>query len=421
LNKLHDVALIVPTRDRPDHVHRLLAYHAGSSDLQIVLGDGSRPENVTENRRIIDSFRGGRVDIIHYCDSQIEVGQNRLQEICGYFRRVAEAANLSSRPYIYIGADDDFVSPEFLSEATAFLDGNPDYSGVTGYLFSFGLDREGVAGNVVEKQFSALRSTARTEAGAVDRIAQHEATRATDLNYACVRRYAYDTISRAVTMLVERAQDQHDLTAPEVTTFTVLYVYELIADHVTLALGKVHWLPRVQRARHYHGNNLGPRLRSEYKVNLSDSFAATHWAVLVRFYIDAVVQTLIGKAGMEPSAARRVAVGALATRVGTKLSVEGKLRLLNEGANPDALPQRSRDSIGLDELRRLVRMVPGLRQLARAILSRIAKYGAPAPTLETLPSDVAALLNFLNQYRRPCGNNGILPSGKRPGADRRPQ
>jgi glycosyltransferase domain-containing protein len=406
---LRNVALIVPTRDRPDYVHRLLAYHARSHELQIVLGDGSRPENLIETKRIVDSFRGSGLDIIHYSTSQSESGQNRLQEICGYFGRLVGAASLSSRPYIYIGADDDFVSPEFLNEAAVFLDFNPGYSGVTGYLFSFWL---GEAGDVVERQFTQVRSTARTEESAVDRIAQHEATRATELNYACVRRNTYDKIAQALKMLAERAQDQHDLTAPGITTFTVLYVYELIADHVTLALGKVHWLPRVQHARHYHDTNLGKRLRDEYEVNLSDSFVASHWPALVEIYFDAVEQALIDMGGMEPAAARRVAVGALAMRVGTRLSHEGKRRLLEEGANSNELPQRFGDSVGLDELRRLVRMVPGMRQLARAVLNRVAKYGASAPTLEMLPTDVTELLNFLNQYRRSPGDNSVVSSGE---------
>jgi glycosyltransferase domain-containing protein len=393
---LRDVALIVPTRDRPDFVHRLLSYHAKSRGLQIILGDGSKPEQAAENQRIIQSFSGVDLDIIHYAPPQTATEQNRLQGICGYFERQVKAAGLSSRKYIYVGADDDFVSPEFLDEAAAFLDGNPDYSAVTGYLFSFRLDGRGVEGKVSERTFMPFQSTARPERRAADRIARYEAMQFTNLDSACVRRDVYDKVADVLLRLARRAQDPNDLTPPEITTFTTIYVYDLAADHLALACGKIHWLPRVQQARHHHDTNLGGKIRFEYKANLGDSFVASNWPGLISLYFDALGDALVGETGMDRASARRVAEGGLALRAGPRLSYEGKLRLAEQGDHPDELPREA----GGSDVRRLVRAIPGMRNLARAVYNRIAEFRAAPPKLEELPADVSALFEFLSRYRR---------------------
>jgi glycosyltransferase domain-containing protein len=405
---LRDVALIVPTRDRPHFVHRLLSYHAKSRGLQIILGDGSKPEQVGENRRIIQSFSDADLDIIHYVPSQTATEQNKLQGICSYFDRQVNAARLSSRKYIYVGADDDFVSPEFLGGAASFLDANPDFSAVTGYLFSFRLDGRGVDGNVSERTFTPFRSTARPERRAADRIARYEAMHFTNLDSACVRRDVYNKVADVLLRLAQRAQDPNDSTRPEITTFTTIYVYDLVADHLALAYGKIHWLPRVQQARHHHDTNLGGKIRFEYKANLGDSFVASNWPGLISLYFDALGDALVGEAGMDRAAARRVAEGGLALRAGPRLSYEGKLRLAEQGDAPDELP---RDAGGGD-LRRLIQVIPGMRSLARAVYNRIAEFRAAPPKPDVLPADVNALFEFLNQYRRTSGKCGLVATEK---------
>ena len=405
---LRDVALIVPTRDRPDFVHRLLSYHVKSRGLQIVMGDGSKPEQVAENRRIIQSFADSGLDIIHYVPSQTVVEQDGLQGICSYFQRQVNAAKLSPRKFIYVGADDDFVSPEFLSEAAAFLEANPDYSAVTGYVFSFRLDGRGVEGDVSERGFTPFRSTARAEHRAADRIARYEGMSFTNLDSACVRRNVYDKVGEVLLNLAQRAQDPNDSTRPEITTFTTIYVYDLVADHLALAYGKVHWLPRVQQARHHHDTNLGGRIRREYKANLGDSFVAPHWPSLIALYFDALGEALVGEAGVDRATARRIAEGGLALRAGPRLSYEGKLRLAEQGEGPEELPREA----GGSELRRLIRIIPGMRNLARAVYNRVAEFRAAPPKLEALPADVNALFEFLKQYRRASDRNGLVATEK---------
>jgi glycosyltransferase domain-containing protein len=400
---LRDVALMIPTRNRPHFVHRLLSYHAKSRDLQIIFADGSDPDEMIENKAIIKSFANGSLELIHQTRSPPVAAKDELAGLCGYFDRLANGAKLSPRRFIHISADDDFVSPEFLAEAAAFLDSNPEYIAVTGYVFAVRLDRPGAEGVVAESTFGPLRPTARGEPQAVDRIARYASMRVTELASACLRRTAFDTISQWWIEAVNRAQEPANNTSPKITTFTLLYVYGMIVDYLALTLGKVHWLPRVQMARQVHESNLGAKIRHEYDANLADSFLAAHWPVLVAVYLDAVTETLMRKEGLGREAARRIAEGGLALRAGARLVHEGTERLARSGADMGSMPPS-----GAGGIRDAVRSIPGARKLGRAVLRRIREWQSSSPKLVRLPDDVATILEFLNSYRR-------LPATSMPG------
>jgi glycosyltransferase domain-containing protein len=392
---LRDVALMIPTRNRPHFVHRLLSYHAKSRDLQIIFADGSDPERMIENQAIIKSFANGSLELIHHTLSSSSAAKDELAGLCGYFDRVVNGARLSLRRFIHISADDDFVSPEFLAEAASFLDGHPDYIAVTGYVFAVRLDRPGAEGVVAERTFGTLRPTPRVEPHAVDRIARYASMRVTELASACLRRTAFDTISQWWIEAVNRAREPANNTQPKITTFTLLYVYGLIVDYLALTLGKVHWLPRVQMARQVHESNLGAKIRFEYDANLADSFLATHWPALVAVYLDAVTETLMDREGLGREIARRIAEGGLALRAGARLVHEGTERLARSGADMASMPPS-----GSDGIRDAIRSIPGAGTLGRAVLRRIRKWRSSSPKLARLPDDVATILEFLDSYRR---------------------
>jgi glycosyltransferase domain-containing protein len=406
---LRDVALMIPTRNRPHFVHRLLSYHAKSRDLQIIFADGSDPDGMIENEAIIKSFANGSLQLIHQTPSPPVAAKDELAGLCGYFDRLINGAKLSPRRFIHISADDDFVSPEFLAEAAAFLDPNPEYIAVTGYVFGVRLDRPGAEGVVAESMLGPLRPTARAEPQAVDRIARYASMQVTELASACLRRTAFDAISQWWIEAVNRAQEPANNTSPKVTTFTLLYVYGLIVDYLALTLGKVHWLPRVQMARQVHESNLGAKIRFEYNANLADSFLAKHWPVLVAVYLDAVTETLVRKEGLPRDAARRVAEGGLALRAGARLVHEGAERLARSGADMGSMPPA-----GAGGIRDAIRSGPGARKLARAVLQRMREWRSASPKLARLPGDVATILEFLDGYRRlPAGSVPDVPGQAR--------
>jgi glycosyltransferase domain-containing protein len=392
---LRDVALMIPTRNRPHFVHRLLSYHAKSRDLQIIFADGSDPDGMIENRAIIKSFANGSLELIHHTPSSSSAPKDELAGLCGYFDRLVNGAKLSPRRFMHISADDDFVSPEFLAEAAAFLDANPEYVAVTGYVFAVRLDRPGAEGVVAERTFGPLRASARAEPQAVDRIARYASVRVTELASACLRRTAFDTISQWWIQAVNRAREPANNTSPKITTFTLLYVYGMIVDYLALTMGKVHWLPRVQMARQVHESNLGAKIRFEYNADLADSFLAPHWPALVAVYLDAVTETLVDREGLGREAARRIAEGGLALRAGARLVHEGTERLARSGADMGSMPPS-----GSDGIRDAIRSIPGARTLGRAVLRRIGEWRSSSPKLARLPDDVAAILEFLDRYRR---------------------
>ncbi len=380
---LSDVALVIPTYNRPEFVRRVLSYHARSEGLQIIFGDGSDPPHLAESKKIIESFSGASLEIIHYTPTLPSFVRSGLEGAYGYVERQVNAAKLSARRYINICADDDFVSREFLIDAAEFLDANPDYSAVTGYVFSFRSDQPSAAGRIVDIAMPPLRSTARSEPHAANRIGNYEFDTSTCLEFAFFRHDVFDAIGKALLEVAERAQDPVDTTSTEFTTFTLLYLYDLIPDHVALALGKVHWLPRLQLGRHFHGMNWGGQV-----ANLADSFVASHWSTLANIYLDAVVDALVQSEGLDRGTARRIAEAGLALRSGQRLVTAGQRRLEKIGVTPEAAAP-----IGI---RRWLRAVPGARALVHTAIERL--YNGRPVRVQDLPADVKSMLDFVDRY-----------------------
>lgn len=388
---LCDVALVVPTYNRPEFIHRLLSYHAQSSGLQIIIGDGSDPWNLAENKKIIAAFVDRGLEIVHYTPAVPSFVKPGLEGAYGYAERQVNGVKLSSRRFINTTADDDFVSPEFMTAAADFLNSNPDYSAVTGYVFGFSLDRPGAESWIASADFVPVRSTARSEPRAVDRIGRYEFVPMTKLEYAFFRRETFDAIGKTLLDVANKAQDPADATTPKITTFSLIYLYDLIADHIALALGKVHWLPHLQAGCQFHETNWGGQVRTQYKANLVDSYMAPHWPILANICLDAVSAALVHSEGIDRATARRIAEGGMAIRVGQKLLYQGRLRL--EASDADRAELWSTPS----DFRRRLRSIPGARRVVQALRKKFAE--SHPPRLESLPTDVVALMDFLKSYR----------------------
>src|SRR5258707_15834099 len=102
---LSKVSLVVPTYNRPQFLRRVLSYHAKSNGLQIIFGDGSDAEHLAENKRVIASFSGTGLDIVHYTPELPSFVKPGLEGAYGYAERQVNGARLSSRPYINVCAD----------------------------------------------------------------------------------------------------------------------------------------------------------------------------------------------------------------------------------------------------------------------------------------------------------------------------
>lgn len=74
-------------------------------------------------------------------------------------------------PLTVIAADDDFLIPQTLEQAVAFLDAHPDYSIVHGVSYSFGTDTESCYGNIIN--FEPYRQRSMEQDEAAERFRDH--------------------------------------------------------------------------------------------------------------------------------------------------------------------------------------------------------------------------------------------------------
>jgi hypothetical protein len=293
---------------------------------------------------------------------------------------------MATTPYVQTIADDDFCAPEFLEEAASFLDRHPDYSVVTGYNCSFTLDRREPQGWITKWELPAMRSAARTEETAAARIARLEFGPRVSLDWAMQRRANWDPIGSGMMAAVNAALDPADPTDPRTTTFTLYYLFGLMADHGALAIGKLHWLPRVQMARHFHLENTGRVVRDQYRRNLGDSVLAANWARLAGVFVDMMTTLLAEREGIPDAAARRTAEGGLCLRIGHRLAHVGQQRFAESAIDLSDAPTSA------SGVRTGLRNIPVLRRTVRAIRGQLKR---PSGTrLDSLP-ELVSLQRFL--------------------------
>ena len=132
-----NVTLLVPTKNRPDFLNRLLTYYKDVGFTgRICIADGSDPGYLEENRRVVAQIQGA-IDIFHQELPGITVGSclGRLLEWV-------------DTPYVAFTADDDFLVPSGLQACAAFLDTHEDYSAAHGVGAMVSLQEAGASGRV---------------------------------------------------------------------------------------------------------------------------------------------------------------------------------------------------------------------------------------------------------------------------------
>ncbi len=224
-------SIVVPTYNRPEFIRRMLEYYSVVEGLPVVIGDGSTPEFRGHNLEVIETFRAKGMQITHYVPELPRDIPSGLAAPYGYGERIATCARMATTPYVQTIADDDFCAPEFLDEAASFLDRHRDYSVVTGYNCAFTLDRQEPHGRVTNWDLPAMRSASREEETTASRIARLEFGPRVSLDWAMQRRENWDPIGSCMMAAVNAALDPADPTDPKTTTFTLYYLFGLMADH----------------------------------------------------------------------------------------------------------------------------------------------------------------------------------------------
>lgn len=151
---MQDCAILIPTRNRPLFLQRLLRYLSERDVRQVMVVDGSDPSVRDTNREA--ALRAG-------------VRYRSLPPEIYFWERVFVALDEIDTPYLLQVADDDFIVPETVVACCSMLRDRPDCVAVTGVGASFSL-----YGNAEYGDFNRLHVTRRDvsfrQADASDRV-----------------------------------------------------------------------------------------------------------------------------------------------------------------------------------------------------------------------------------------------------------
>jgi len=132
---MKSVNIIIPTRNRTHCLKRLLSYYDQYKiDYKFIIADSSSDINKEKNKENISSIKN--LNILHH--------KLYSPDISLYYK-IADVINYAENKYSVICADDDFITPNGIENATDFLAKNPEYACALGHYISFyvGFDEDG--------------------------------------------------------------------------------------------------------------------------------------------------------------------------------------------------------------------------------------------------------------------------------------
>ena len=127
------ITILIPTYNRPGYLKRILAYYDDYRvAYNIVVADGSSDEIKKVNKETVSSFPSLRIQ--HLAEYSPDTHP---------LNRLADALKHVDTHYCVFCADDDFVTPNGISQSVDFLDKNPDFAIAHGRYISFRLKKAG--------------------------------------------------------------------------------------------------------------------------------------------------------------------------------------------------------------------------------------------------------------------------------------
>ena len=125
--------IILHTRDRPEFVIRCLDYysrHAAQIRLKLVVADGSRPQAWARLAEDLDRLASSHDIELMHCSAETP-----------FAKRLEQALDHVSTPYVLLAADDDFYMLDWIEAAEDLLDGDVTFGVVYGHVLKFELER----------------------------------------------------------------------------------------------------------------------------------------------------------------------------------------------------------------------------------------------------------------------------------------
>lgn len=125
----HSLTILLPVKDRPKYLHRLLDYlEKERCEFQILIADGSSEKS---SRYVTERF--SRRAQLHITYIQFVPDEN-LQLLTSKLYSVSK--HISSE-YVVWACDDDFYDLDSLRAGVSFLQANPDYAAYAGEVIDF--------------------------------------------------------------------------------------------------------------------------------------------------------------------------------------------------------------------------------------------------------------------------------------------
>jgi len=125
------ITILIPTYNRPGYLKRILGYYSDCRITHtIIVADGSWDEIKKTNKETIASFP--ILKVLHL---------DRYSPETAFNIRLSDALNHVDTKYCVICADDDFMTPNGISQPVDFLEKNADFAIAHGRYISFWLER----------------------------------------------------------------------------------------------------------------------------------------------------------------------------------------------------------------------------------------------------------------------------------------
>ena len=240
------LSLVIPTRNRPHFLRRLLQYyHDVGCSHQIVIADSSDAENLVLNQRVVDSFQ-----TVLTIDHRVYKYDIEIRE------KLNDSLKHVHTPYTAVGADDDFLIPSSLGRAMEFLQEHSDYSIAHGDAVLFVLEENGAYGRIRDTSRYAQRSI-ENNTGA-HRMLNH------------LTRYSPTWNS------VQRTEFSREHYRKTVELETDLTFIELLPSTLSLIRGKTKKLDMLYMVRQAHGQQTSTNDREHQTI--FDWIASPMWS-----------------------------------------------------------------------------------------------------------------------------------------------
>lgn len=123
------IVIIIPTYNRSDYLKRLLSYYSICNiEHKIIIADSSSDDCKIENEKISSSFIN--LNILHITSYPSTINLlDKMQDIINYVES----------EYSLFCPDDDFITPNGITQSIDFLENNQDYSVAHGIYVGFSI------------------------------------------------------------------------------------------------------------------------------------------------------------------------------------------------------------------------------------------------------------------------------------------